>query len=218
MVKKRKESLGENVSPQLIMWRPINYFSVSINEDEDNFDKFKFIGYLEKNTTFDIRKYEGHPSETVTLYLPSVIDEEDVIQEQINTAIEILSVPQDALAWRRGEEIKYGELKRKPRDRLRESEARNIVLKILSTCPAFEAKTKKIKDLVPSFYALSDDDKAMSKTRNGESVWRQIIGNVKVHKDNKNSIFSQGFAKEIPDGIALTPKGFDYLKSIGFVD
>lgn len=216
MVKKRKQSLGPMVSPQAIMWRPIRYFSDVVFDDEDELDRFKFVGYTANNTPFDIRAYLGHPPETVTLYFPSEINQDEAIQEQIETAIRALDVPESALAWRRGQAIQFGELKRQPKDRLREREARHLVLKIISTFPDRQASTGVIKDLVPEFYDLSVEDLAPSPTRKHEAMWRQIIGNVKVHYKSKNSIFRQGFAEMIPRGIKLTDKGHDYLKSIGF--
>ena len=216
MVKKRKQSLGPLVSPQAIMWRPIKYFSEEILDDEDELDQFRFVGYTVDNTPFDIRSYLGHPPETVTLYFPSDINQDDVIQEQIETAIRILEIPESAVAWKRGQPIEYGDLKRRTTDRLREQEARLLVLKIVSTFPDNEASTRSIKNLVPDFYALSGDDLKPSLTRTRETVWRQIVGNVKVHYKSRKSIFSLGFAELIPDGIKLTDKGVDYLKSIGF--
>jgi hypothetical protein len=216
MMKKRKKSLGPLVSPQAIMWRPIRYFSDVILDDEDELDHFKFVGYTENNTPFDIRAYLGHPPETVTLYLPSDISQDDAIQEQIETAIRALDIPESALAWRRGQQIQYGQLKRHPRDRLREREARVLVLKIISTFSDHQASTGKIKDRVPDFYDLSSEDLAPSPTRRREAMWRQIIGNVKVHHKGSKSIFTQGLAEIVPGGIKLTDKGYDYLKSIGF--
>lgn len=216
MIKKRKQSLGPMVSPQAIMWRPITYFSDAVFNDEDELDHFKFVGYTENNTPFDIRAYLGHPPQTVTLYLPSEINQDDAIQEQIETAIRALDIPESALAWRRGQQIQYGELTRQAQDRLREPEARVLVLKIISTFSGHQASTGKIKDRVPDFYDLSNDDLAPSLTRKGEAIWRQIIGNVKVHHKGSKSIFTQGLAEIIPGGIKLTDKGYDYLKSIGF--
>lgn len=199
------------------MWRPIQYFSDIISNEQDELDQFKFVGYTENNTPFDIRVYLGHPPETVTLYLPSDINRDDAIQEQIDTAIRTLDVPESALAWRRGWDVAYGQLSRPAKDRLREREARTLVLKILSTLPNWEADTSRIKGLVPQFYDLSAGDLVRSKTRKHEAMWRQIVGNVKVHHEGKSSIFSLGLAKIVKGGMRLTEDGAAYLKSIGFL-
>ncbi|MBX4870613.1 hypothetical protein HJA85_27210 [Rhizobium bangladeshense] len=216
MVKKRKSSLGPLVSPQAIMWRPIKYFSQDVRDDEDELDRFKYIGYVDNNFPFDLRTYLGHPPKTVTLYLPSEINTDAVIQERIDRAIKVLDVPESALAWRRGEQIHFGQLERSPEDRLREKEAGALMIKILGSLPDGRASTKKIKDMVPEFYDLSEADLQRSPSRKNEQIWRQIIGNVKVHRAGASSIFSRGFVREVPGGVSLTAKGLAYLKSIGF--
>lgn len=216
MVKKRKTSLGPMVSPQAIMWRPVRYFSDEVRDDEDELDKYRYVGYIDNNFPFDLRTYMGHPQKTVTLYMPSEIDADQMIQEQIDRAIKVLDVPATALAWRRGDAFTFGTLKRNSEDRLREREAGALVLKVLGSIPGQSASTGKIKDMIPEFYDLSAADLAPSPSRKNEAMWRQIIGNVKVHRASATSIFSRGFAKATPGGISLTPKGRDYLKSIGF--
>lgn len=198
------------------MWRPVRYFSDDVRDDEDELDKYRYVGYIDNNFPFDLRTYMGHPQKTVTLYMPSEIDADQMIQEQIDRAIKVLDVPATALAWRRGEAFTFGALKRNSEDRLREREAGALVLKVLGSIPSQSASTGKIKDLIPEFYDLSAADLAPSPSRKNEAMWRQIIGNVKVHRASSTSIFARGFAKETRGGVSLTPKGRDYLKSIGF--
>ncbi|WP_141504838.1 hypothetical protein [Rhizobium sp. L9] len=216
MIKRRKHHLGPDVSPQAIIWRPIRYFTNEVSEDDDDLDHFKFASYALNNDVFDLRVYLQHPEMTVTLYLPSDIDAEAVIQSKVAEAIKVLAVPKAAVAWQRGEEFSFGGLSRRPDDRLRESEARILVLKIAASFEGHTAPTSAIKKKVPDFYQLSSRDLEWSATRKNEQMWQQIVGNVKVHHAGASSIFSRGWAERTADGIRVTAAGILYLKSIGF--
>lgn len=104
----------------------------------------------------------------------------------------------------------------KVRDRLREPEARILALRIAAGRPNREAETPFIKDRVPDYITLNELDLEPSKTRAGEPVWRQIVGNVVSHETTSTSIFTKGYAETIPDGIRVTDAGVAYLASLGF--
>jgi hypothetical protein len=211
MITQRKHHLGPDVSPQAIFWRPIRYFSNVVMDDEDELDSFKFISFAFDNHVFDLRVYLQHPNMTVTLYLPRNIVSDTSIQSKINAAFMVLDVPDHAIAWQRGDE-----LRRKGNDRLTEREARLLVLKIAALSDGNRSSTRLIKKAVPEFFELSPLDLKISETRRNEKMWHQIVGNVKAHHSGPSSIFSKGWAEPTSDGIKVTQAGLNYLKSIGF--
>ncbi|SRR6266851_322667 len=103
-----------------------------------------------------------------------------------------------------------------PRDRLSEPEARILVLRIAASYPAHEASTSQIKDAVPKYIPLTAEDLKPSVTRPQEEMWQQIVGNVISHQNRPTSIFTEGYAVRLDDGIRVTDKGLTYLKSLGY--
>jgi hypothetical protein len=104
----------------------------------------------------------------------------------------------------------------KQRDRLREPEARILALRIAASQPGHEAATSFIKDQVPKYITFTPHDLKPSTTRNTEQMWRQIVGNVVSHQPSSTSIFQNGYAVRLHEGIKVTEKGLAYLKSLGF--
>ncbi len=218
-----------DVAPQAILWRPLNYFTLVIRDGQDELDLYKGATFeIGNNIRFDLRVYRGHPNPevTVTLYLPFVltneseIANENAINETLDRIIKEMLLPRTAIAWRRGQPFEYGKLERPKRDRLVETEARVVVLKIAGSQPDRTATMKLLRDEVPKFVELSSSDRAASKTRAREQLWHQIIRNVtSSHQTGGRGIFSQGFAQKMrAGGIKVTRKGMDYLNSIGFSD
>jgi hypothetical protein len=207
-----------DVIPQAIIWRPLRYFTLTIRDGEDGLDKFKAASFaIGNDIRFDLRVYRGHPELTVTLYLPEELGEENRITEIIDIVIREMLVPMTAIAWRRGQPFEIGApLERPKRDRLHESEARVLVLKIAAQQPRRAASTEFLKKEVPKYIELSPLDRAKSKSRPREQVWQQIVGNVISHKEVRAGPFAMGFAIKTPDGIAVTRRGLTYLNSIGF--
>jgi hypothetical protein len=100
--------------------------------------------------------------------------------------------------------------------KLRESEARDLVLSIAAKFPNHRASTTEIKDEVPKYRNLSAADLQPSKTRANEHMWEQIVGNVTgSHKDTSVSIFNRDLAQRTDDGVQVTEKGLKYLKDKG---
>jgi hypothetical protein len=215
----KKYTLEGDTVPQAIFWRPLNYFAFSIIEGEDGLDLFQGASFaIGNNIRFDLRTYRKHHRFTVTLYLPGELEDEAEISRVIKIVIKDLIVPRDAVAWRRGEAFKFGQLKRPKTDRLREAEARILALKIASLRPNRTASTEEIKRKVPSYIELSPRDLAQSTTRPKEKMWQQIVGNVISHKGSPSGLFLNGYARRTSDGLSVTDKGMDYLKSMGFFD
>ena len=129
-----------------------------------------------------------------------------------------MAIPKNAVAWRRGEPIEYGNLKRPQADRLDEAEARILALKIAAQRPNRTATTTHIKREVPNYIELSEVERRKSTTRVNESMWQQIVRNVISHQDGPEGPFVKGYARRTRDGLAVTKKGMDYLNSMGFLD
>ncbi|MGH7075188.1 MAG: hypothetical protein ACREFD_13425 [Stellaceae bacterium] len=100
--------------------------------------------------------------------------------------------------------------------KLREPEARLLVLQIAANFPGHAASTSDIKAEVPKYRELTEADLLPSHTRKNECMWQQIIGNATgSHKPTSRSIFSLGYAIKTADGIRVTEKGLAHLKSKG---
>jgi hypothetical protein len=207
-----------DVIPQAIIWRPLRYFTLVIREDEDGLDKFKAASFeIGNDIRFDLRVYRGHPQLTVTLYLAEEEGDENRINDVIDVVIQQFLVPMTAIAWRRGQRFELGEPLERPKDdRLHESEARVLVLKIAAQQPRRAASTQFLKREVPKYIALSRLDHVQSKSRPREELWQQIVGNVISHKDVRSGPFALGYAVKTADGLAVTRRGMAYLNSIGF--
>jgi hypothetical protein len=209
--------IEDDVTPQAIFWRPLRYFTNEIRTGEDDLDKYEGASFCIGNTiNFDLRKYRGHPEYTVTLYLSYKIDDLDQIIEIIANIVRDISLPNHAVAWRRGEPYQFGSLERRPNDRLREKEARVLALKLAALSPHYTATTESIKQRVPDYYPLSEADLIRSKSRPNERHWQQIVGNVISHQNTTAGPFRMGYAKRIPNGLSVTELGLDYLNNIGF--
>jgi len=100
--------------------------------------------------------------------------------------------------------------------KLREPEARILVLEIAATFPNHEASTTEIKKAAPQFREWSEADLLPSTTRRNESMWQQIIGNaIGSHERSRTSIFNRGLAVRTRNGIRVTEKGIEFLKAKG---
>lgn len=200
-----------------IFWRPIKYFSGTIHERSDGLDSYEVCSFLKGNKIFfDLRWYKGHPEGTTSLYISSNVVEIEEIIEIVNLAISGFKLPKSAIGWQRGIDDDISLRERIEEDRLKESEARIIALKIAAISPNRTATTDTIKDLTPSYFNLTVADLQQSKTRSREPLWRQIVGNVISHKHSKFSPFRNGYAVMTRHGLYVTDKGIRYLSSIGF--
>ena len=189
-----------------------------IREGEDALDLFEAASFTIGNEIkFDLRVYRGHPELTVTLYLPDHVSDERIITDTINLVIRGMVIPLAAVAWRRGQKFEYGHLQR-PRldDRLREHEARIIVLKIAAQQPSRFASPSLLKREVPKYIELSASDRVRSPSRPREFLWQQVVGNVVSHQKSREGPFVRGLAVRIADGLKVTEKGLDYLNNMGF--
>jgi len=207
-----------DVIPQAIFWRALEYFTMAIRKGEDGLDEFIAASFIIGNDIrFDLRTYAGHPEFTVTLYLPSDVNDQEEISRVVRIVIKEMAIPKNAVAWQRGEDFAYGELKRPRGDRLREPEARILALKIAAQRPNRTASTQFIKKEVPKYTELSEVDRSRSPSRGNEALWQQIVGNVISHQDTPAGPFMKGYATRTANGLSVTEKGVAYLNNIGFL-
>lgn len=159
-----------DVVPQAIFWRPLRHFTMHIRHGSDQLDLFEGASFTIGNEIkFDLRVYRGHPELTVTLYLPDSVRREDA--ETIDLVIRGMVIPLAAVAWRRGQKFEYGRLERpKTDDRLREKEARILVVKIAAQQPSRSASTSLLQREMPKYIELTSRDRIRSPSRPREFV------------------------------------------------
>jgi len=204
-----------SVEPHAIMWRMISSYTTCIYESEDDLDFYEGASFTMGNACqFSLRKYKGHPQNTCTLYLPSeIIDVKEIIGF-VSEIVSALCIPGYAIAWRRGVRFEYGKLDRPSNDRLRESEARILALKIASQQQDRYASTEFIKNSVPKYFPLSSIDLMPSEPRYPEPHWEQIVRNVISHKSNPRGPFALGYATRTREGLQVTDAGIGYLSRL----
>lgn len=211
-----------DVVPQAIIWRSLRYCTLVVHEGQDDLDKYEGASFaIGNDIRFDLRVYQGHihADVTVTLYLPEDVQDEHRVLEIVSTVVKAMEIPDSAIAWRRGQKFQFGRLERTPQDRLREHEARILVLKIAASQPERSATISKLREEIPNYFDLSPADKAHSPSRKNEAAWQIIVRNtISSHRTGKQTIFAQGLAKKVPGGLKITRRGIDYLNSIGFSD
>jgi hypothetical protein len=211
-----------DVVPQAIIWRSLRYCTLIIRDGADDLDKYKGASFaIGNDIRFDLRVYQGHihSEVTVTLYLPEDVRDEKRISDIVATAIKEMEIPVSAVAWRRGQQFQFGKIERSPQDRLKEREARVLILKIAASQPERVATLDTLRKEVPRYFDLSPADRSRSPSRKNETLWQIVIRNtMSSHTTGTRTIFAQGWAKKIPNGLKVTRRGMDYLNSIGFSD
>lgn len=208
----------DDAVPHAIVWRPVEYFCGAVRTESDDLDEFKFATYSVGNEfNFEIRCYNGHNKYNSTLFFAESVKDEHTIKQYIKRVLAATNIPVEAVAWQRGTPFKYGVIERSNMDRLREPEARILILKLLSARVDSSADMTWIKNNISKLYDFSTKDKMLSSSRKNEAIWKQIVGNVRSHENSRNGLFKQGFALITNNGMKLTEQGLDYLKSIGYV-
>lgn len=206
------------VVPQAILWRSLQYCTLVVRSAEDDLDAYKGASFVIGNDIrFDLRVYRGHLNSevTVTLYLPFEIQGDDEIADTVSRIISEMAIPVTAIAWKRGQKFEFGKLKRSPKDRLLEKEARILILKIAAQQPNRSASLHKLREEIPKVFDLSPADKKISPSRPTEAKWHIIVRNA---MSSHTRLFEEGLAEKTPKGLKVTKLGLDYLNSIGFLD
>ncbi|WP_455986125.1 hypothetical protein [Methylorubrum extorquens] len=217
MIRQSRYPVEDEREPHAIIYRNLHYFSDQIREAIDDLDYFQYCAFDKGNqTAFDVRRYKGDPSAVVSIYLPMGLGDFAYIVNIVDEILNGFRLPRSSIGWKRSLEPDFDHLSRAPDDRLREAEARILALKIASQQPDRTASTKFIKRHINEYYTLTEKDKTISKTRSKEQLWQQVIGNVISHRKSSEGPFRKKYAVRTHDGLTVTEKGMDYLKSIGF--
>ena len=111
-----------------------------------------------------------------------------------------------------GEELMKGNS-----NRVGELDVGIAVLQILASQPDGRATFKKLKQDVPKYLNLSEEDHVKSTTRPNEEMWEQLIRNIQSHHGSIGNIIHEGYAVHIKSvGYQITDAGRLYLKNKGF--
>ena len=214
------QAIGDSISdvvPHALLWRSVQYFSSNYSDRVDEFDAFRCLEYRLGNwLRFDLRRYEGHPEGTSTIYFPLDFNEEEDINYGLSRVLDALRMPRMAVAWRRGDPFTFGVISRPISDRLREAEAGTLALKIAAGLPDRAASTDQLIELAPTLFEPSIIDKEPSRTRAQQPRWHQIIRNVISHRTSPRGPFKNGLAVRTRDGLQVTAKGSAYLIELGY--
>lgn len=217
MFKRATNSRGIQIAPRAILSRPIEYFSVTVEEAEDELDKYKAAYYYSGNDLyFEIRKYFSHPEYSSTLYLSISLSKDEVFTT-IKRVAETFDLPWTAVIWFWDEDVSHLRPILVDDSRLSEKEARELVLKAAARNPDRTVSMQQIRDGVATMYPLSRADLVRSTTRPAEQLWQQILRNVVSHRSGAKSIFAKDLAEKVGNGIKITKAGLSHLKRSGFL-
>ena len=97
-----------------------------------------------------------------------------------------------------------------------EREISIAIMRVADSKPNGIATFECIRDEVPNFVNLTDEDLTESQTRPGEALWYQIARNIKSHHTAEENFIELGYLAHIPkSGYQITNAGRDYLRSKG---
>lgn len=74
-----------------------------------------------------------------------------------------------------------------------------------------------IKNHIPNFINLTDDDMDDSPTRANEQVWEQQVRNIVSHRASYENFIHDGLLEYSPGNLKITDAGRFYLKQKGLV-
>ena len=101
--------------------------------------------------------------------------------------------------------------------RTTEKQIAEAVLSILSMSPNGEATILNLKQRMPHFVDLTEQDRQMSKTRPGEELWEQLLRNIISHYRSRGNIIAEGLVTQANRGkLRLTQKGAQHVKPPNF--
>lgn len=91
------------------------------------------------------------------------------------------------------------------------------VLQIANAHPKGIATFKRLYQEIPRVVTLNNVDWRPSQTRKGESMWHQIVRNIKSHYNITGNYINIGYLIHVPRvGYKITDDGRRYLKSKGY--
>jgi hypothetical protein len=77
-------------------------------------------------------------------------------------------------------------------DRVTEPEVTQALINMLQTCAYGEADFKKIFFELPRWIKISDEDREIARTRNGELKWHAMVRNISAHYDKPGNAIYEG--------------------------
>jgi hypothetical protein len=93
-----------------------------------------------------------------------------------------------------------------------EKEMRLIVLRIAADSLSGEISTTEAKERAHKYFTPTPGDLEPNHLRNGEPMYYQIIGNViGSHHGTSTSVYQNGYAEKIDDGIRITQEGREFI-------
>ena len=97
-----------------------------------------------------------------------------------------------------------------------EAAMRVIVLQVADASRTGSISTNQAKADANKFFTPSAGDLRPNPKRAGEPMYYQIVGNViGSHENSRTSIYHNGYAEKIEDGVRITDAGRAYLRSKG---
>lgn len=217
MIEKLARSSGVPIAPRAIFSRSIEYFSATIEEAVDELDSYRGAYFSSGNELyFELRKYASHPDYSTTLYLSLALEDTRIVSS-IKAVVDIFDLPWTAVVWYWSEDVSSIRPLLEDHSRLREREARELVLKVAAKSRTKTATMEEIRSGIAALYPLSQADRVRSTTRPAEQLWQQILRNVVSHRGGTNSIFVRGLAEKVGNGIRITKNGLLHLKKSGFI-
>jgi hypothetical protein len=92
-------------------------------------------------------------------------------------------------------------------NRTTEAELSEVALRIMSERTNGQVTFAELIAEIPRRILLTEEDREQSQTRPAEEVWEQRVRNMKSHKNAEGNIVAEGYATEIPNGLAITDAG-----------
>lgn len=96
-----------------------------------------------------------------------------------------------------------------------ETELGLAAMRFLATRPAGQATMRTIIKRLPSFIALTAEDREPSGVRRGEQMWEQRVRNLKSHDNTEGNILAEGLVERPTRGnYRLTEAGYIHIRKI----
>ena len=95
--------------PQAVVGHPAAYFEknlrVKMAPGRDDLDEYYGAAFILNNETpFVLRHYQGHPTNTMTIYLPREYQSVDQITEIVSRIVQELQIERNDLIWQRADD------------------------------------------------------------------------------------------------------------------
>jgi len=86
-------------------------------------------------------------------------------------------------------------------------------MRLLASRPSGAATYRQLLTRLPETVNLSANDCEPSSTRPSELRWEQRVRNINSHRQVPSNFICKGFLKPVPDGLAITEQGRQFLQA-----